>query len=361
MSFTDLKREQIKKYLLRKISVDDPDLIAKTMDAFGISVTTVKRYLREGLELGIIEISDEKACKYRLKAEEFSISLPIDNDIMSEDIIFSEHIAPMLYRCNDKAKRIWQYACPEIINNALEHSGGSKLYIHVVSDTLNTSVIISDNGLGTFTTILEYMRGHGWKNPRIEEALVELYKGKLTRDREHHSGEGIFFSSKMLDRFILWSDSLIYQSGCLAEQSVIQSHLAAYASRISEQSTTVIMQLENETDRDNTEIFSKYSDIDEGFIRTIIPVREACITSDPVARSQARRICSRLDEFKEVILDFINVDFMGQGFADELFRVYALAHPEVTLSPINMLPGVGRMIKHISRGEIAPNIRLQIQ
>jgi hypothetical protein len=360
MSFTEQKREQIKKYLLRKISVDDPDLIKKTMDAFGVSVTTVKRYLHEGLELGVIESSDERACKYRLKTEDFRISLSINQNNNREDNIFITHISPMLYRCNDRAKRIWQYACPEIINNALEHSQGSELNIHVISDTLNTSVIISDNGRGAFNTLLEYMRGHGWKNPRIEEALVELYKGKITRDREHHSGEGIFFSSKMVDRFILWSDSLIYQTGCFAEQSVIESHLAMYASRLSGHSTTVIMQLENETDRDNTEVFSLYSDVDEGFIRTKIPVREACITSDPVARSQARRICCRLDEFKEVILDFINVEFMGQGFADELFRVYAGAHPEVTLSPINMLPGVGRMIKHVSRGEIASNVNLEL-
>ena len=45
MSFTDLKRREIKNYLLRKIDEDVPALTSKVADAFGISATSVKRYL----------------------------------------------------------------------------------------------------------------------------------------------------------------------------------------------------------------------------------------------------------------------------------------------------------------------------
>jgi hypothetical protein len=118
------------------------------------------------------------------------------------------------------------------------------------------------------------------------------------------------------------------------------------------------MQLENETDRDSKEVFDMYADIDAGLIKTRIPIKEACITGEPVARSQARRICNRLDEFQEVILDFEKVEFMGQGFADEMFRVYAVAHPQVKLTPVNMLPDVARMIRHVSRGKVPENVNL---
>jgi hypothetical protein len=120
------------------------------------------------------------------------------------------------------------------------------------------------------------------------------------------------------------------------------------------------MTLENETDRDSKEVFDMYADVDEGVFRTHIPVKEACVTGDPVARSQARRICCRLEEFQEVILDFQNVEFMGQGFADELFRVYAGAHPHIILTPINMFPDVERMIRHVSRGNIPENVKLDL-
>ena len=35
---------------------------------------------------------------------------------------------------------------------------------------------------------------------------------------------------------------------------------------------------------------------------------------------------------------------MGQGFADEVFRVWAKQHPEVRLTPTNMNDGVALMI-----------------
>ena len=118
----------------------------------------------------------------------------------------------------------------------------------------------------------------------------------------------------------------------------------------------VYMEIENETERNIEEVFNLYTDIDEGFVKTRIPVKEACINGEPVARSQARRICDRLDSFKEVILDFSDVEFMGQGFSDELFRVYALAHPQVMLHPVNMLPNVARMVRHVARGNMPANV-----
>ena len=120
----------------------------------------------------------------------------------------------------------------------------------------------------------------------------------------------------------------------------------------------VMMTLENETGREAGKVFDTYADVDEGFMRTRIPVKEACITGEPVARSQARRICHRLEEFREVILDFSDVTMMGQGFADEIFRVYATEHPQILLRPVNMLPQVERMIRHVGRGKTAENIVL---
>lgn len=96
--------------------------------------------------------------------------------------------------------------------------------------------------------------------------------------------------------------------------------------------------LQNETSRKLSEAFNMYTDIDEGFIRTRIPVKEACLSEEPVARSQAQRICNRLDEFKEVILDFNRVEVMGQGFADEIFpRMYAF--PEIYFIKLKQLFG----------------------
>jgi STAS-like domain of unknown function (DUF4325) len=43
-----------------------------------------------------------------------------------------------------------------------------------------------------------------------------------------------------------------------------------------------------------------------------------------------------LEKFRTVTLDFEGVSAIGQAFADEIFRVYRAAHPDVAIVPINM-------------------------
>ena len=53
-----------------------------------------------------------------------------------------------------------------------------------------------------------------------------------------------------------------------------------------------------------------------------------------VSRSLARRILSNIDKFKVVFLDFENIETIGQGFADEIFRVFKNKHPEISVNSI---------------------------
>lgn len=48
------------------------------------------------------------------------------------------------------------------------------------------------------------------------------------------------------------------------------------------------------------------------------------------------------------MLDFAGIEDIGQAFADELFRVYALAHPQLELVPLNMTAQVERMWLRVS-------------
>lgn len=80
-----------------------------------------------------------------------------------------------------------------------------------------------------------------------------------------------------------------------------------------------------------------------------IILKEVCPYGNPVARSHARRILRDKDEFKEIIFDFNGIEFMGQGFADEIFRVFQNAHPDIVLRPINANEAVLGMIQHVIR------------
>ena len=67
----------------------------------------------------------------------------------------------------------------------------------------------------------------------------------------------------------------------------------------------------------------------------------------PVSISQAKRVCHRLERFEEVILDFEGVEWMGQGFAHQLFVVFANQHPEIQMIPVNMNEDVTKMHTHV--------------
>lgn len=358
MSFDSKKREEIKKYILWKISADDRELLAKTIDSFGISITSVKRYMKELTECGAITPQADCACGYCLTEYVAEENISLSGNQMEEDRLYAVLIEGNLKSCDTNALRIWQYVCAEMLNNAIEHSRGGNIHITVSRNALFSRIVIADDGVGVFQTLVEYMAEHGWSNPCAEDALIELYKGKFTSDASRHSGEGIFFSSKAVDEFAIWSGAKIYKCGYGKNIDVTEHRLLAYVSRIEKIGTVVMMTLENETPRRLSEVFNMYTSVEEGFVRTRIPVKEACLTGEPVARSQARRICNRLDEFREIILDFDRVEVMGQGFADELFRVYALAHPQVALCPINMVSEVEQMIRHVSRGQVPENVRM---
>lgn len=359
MSFTDKKRAEIEKYMFRKITLDDEKWMEKTMDSFGISVTSVKRYLKKAMENGAVEKRGDQVCGYALTEQIFEEYVKMSG-AEQEDRLYDRLFRERLAGCGVEAQKIWQYVCAEILNNALEHSGGTHIRIILKRNVLDTTVVIADDGAGVFRTLMAYMAEHGWQKPDEEDAIVELYKGKLTSDPAGHSGEGIFFSSKAVDTFAIWSGAKVYKCCGGSEHSVLESRILAYASRIDNIGSLVMMSLENETKRKLAEVFNMYADEDEGFVRTVIPIREACISGEPVARSQARRICNRLEQFREVILDFEGVEVMGQGFADEIFRVYAAACPQVILRPIHMRKEVCRMIRHVGRGKLAENVHLDV-
>ena len=111
------------------------------------------------------------------------------------------------------------------------------------------------------------------------------------------------------------------------------------------------MLIEKKSHLNISDIFNEYADPDKqpGFYKTRIPVKLMEYEGELLlSRSQARRLITRFDTFLEVILDFQGVTEIGQAFADEVFRVFRNAHPNVHLDPINCVPAVQRMIAYIS-------------
>ncbi len=106
------------------------------------------------------------------------------------------------------------------------------------------------------------------------------------------------------------------------------------------------MSLSNHSHKTAKEIFDTYANTEGVFVKTRIPLKNM-FDSSPVSRSQAKRVCNRLDKFREVLVDFEEVSWMGQGFAHEIFAVFAKRHPEITITPVNMNEDVEKMYNHV--------------
>jgi hypothetical protein len=160
---------------------------------------------------------------------------------------------------------------------------------------------------------------------------------------ERHTGEGIFFTSKAVDRFEIESGTLHW---------IVDNRFGDMTVRTLDspvKGTKVRVEIEQVTARELTDVFDEYTE-DFEFSRTRTIVKLFAIGTEFISRSQAKRLLHGITKFREVVLDFKDVDFVGQGFADEVFRIWIRQHPEVNLIPTNMSEPVAFMVERALRG-----------
>lgn len=226
------------------------------------------------------------------------------------------------------------YSASEIINNSIDHSGGRWVEVSVeFQEAATTAVRVHDDGIGALRRICE---DFAIESPR--DAIVQLEKGKLTSDPTNHSGEGIFFSSKAVSRFRLESQGVAWVVDNLVGDSAIgPSELR--------KGTLVTLVVVTGRVPELTQVFAQYTDPEDlAFDKTRTTIKLAAIGASLISRSQAKRVVARLESFKRAVLDFSSVDLVGQGFCDEIFRVFARSHPEIELDPIGMTEDVAFMV-----------------
>lgn len=236
----------------------------------------------------------------------------------------------------ENIRSIFAFAFSEMLNNAIEHSGSKSINISISLQDDTLFFIVEDSGIGAFRNIKKKKK----LNSEIE-AIQDLLKGKTTTMPKSHSGEGIFFTSKSADVFVL--DSFGYQ------MVVTDTDVEAKKIATLKRGTRVIYQIHKESDKHLNDIFKKYTNLtkgsDYGFDKTEIRVQLYIAGGIHISRSQARRILANLEKFKIILLDYENVPIVGQAFVDEIYRVFQNAHPNIEIQEENMSEGVRFMVE----------------
>lgn len=328
--------EEIRQFILDNVEHHPKDVVALTANAFDISRQAVNKHIKRLVEQNALLVRGSTKSRHYLlhPLVKWEHIYSLDGNL-AEDVVWRTDISEFVSDLPDNVIDIWQYGFTEILNNAIDHSSGNQVYIQVTKTATTTEIVIYDDGEGIFKKI---QRELGLLDER--HSVLELAKGKLTTDPDNHTGEGIFFSSRMFDDFAILSGSIDFShkydeiEDWILERQKFQS------------GTGVFMQLKNNTARTSKQIFDTFSsDDDYGFTKTVVPVRLTQYGDDKlVSRSQAKRLLARIEKFKTVIFDFDDVDSVGQAFADEIFRVFKMQHPDIDLIYLNANKPVQQMI-----------------
>ena len=336
MSNTNI--DQIKQYILKLIDAKDKDFAHKTVEYFGVSKSTVYNYVKKMCEENILKKVEKTTPPYQLVTVTYKFQYN-NNGSLGEDKIFRNDIQPLLQGYEKNVFSVWQYAFTEMMNNAIEHSMSSQIMVLFLANPLKTRIIIADNGIGIFKNIQSFLKDKKNETVTLDECVSLLFAGKFTTAESYHSGEGIFFTSHLMDEFFILSDDMFFSRDNFNDATVKSS------TGIS--STIVSMALSNQTKKTTKEIFDRFSDIEEGFIRTHIPIAHMFAYGNPISRSEARRLGALITEFKEITLDFSGVEEVGQAFCHELFVVWQRNNPDVILNIVNACEDVNFMIQRV--------------
>jgi hypothetical protein len=326
----------VDEFVFSEIDQHPKDLSRLVAERFGISRQAAAGHLRRLVRKGeLLPAGETRSRSYSLRVsaeERFALNVTPD---LEEHEVWSSRALPLLGDLKPNILSICNYGFTEILNNAKDHSEANAVQVWIQRTAANVVVWMNDDGVGIFEKIKRAVHLDDERH-----ALLELVKGKFTTDPARHTGEGIFFTSRMFDEFGILSGNLSLIHLREQEDWLIED-------REPTAGTSVRMQIAARSTHTDKEVFDKYvvDQDDYAFKKTHLLValsrREG---ENLVSRSQAKRLMARLERFSEVCLDFKGIASIGPAFADEVFRVFQSQHPDLKITAINESDEVRQMV-----------------
>lgn len=268
------------------------------------------------------------------RPEAVTITRPLQG--LSEDLLWKE-LSQASGDIPDPARRILGHGVTEMVNNAIDHSSGESVRVSLTDNGHDIEIVIADDGVGAFHHLAKHLA-----LPRADDALIEITKGKRTSAPERHAGEGLFFTLRAMDSGKVEANGLVVIARTEGDEETEFAHGVSDV----QVGTIVTLRISKNTPRRIADVFEKFSPVNQdtgvgNFVRTSVPVHLIRDDGLFVARSEAKRLAAGLESHERVELDLSHYDVIGQGFADELFRVWSADHPETELS----VRGANRIVR----------------
>lgn len=308
----------------------------------GLSRQYTAKNLKELVDKGLItKTGSTKGALYTLGGSPSAVNevkLVKSLKGLEEHLVYKEIELKMSLKkhLNKNAQSIAFYAFGEMLNNAIDHSKAEKVEVLARINDSSFEFTIRDLGVGVFYNIQKY-----FELDDEFEAVTWLLSGKKTTMPSRHSGEGLFFTSKISDLFSLKSHKALLKFN----NSKKDTSLAEIRNI---KGTEVTFSIRLQTKKKLGSVFNEYSNEDFNFdkSKSVLKISSGSVA---VSRSQARKMLASFDDFNHINIDLSGVEEIGQAFCDEVFRVYQLRYPEKLISWSNALPAVEFMIQRSLR------------
>jgi anti-sigma regulatory factor (Ser/Thr protein kinase)/biotin operon repressor len=336
-------QKDVKKIILSLLSKRSEVRVADIINKTGFSRAYINRFLQELKKDGVIVLIGKANNAHYVLAEKegetkrkiLSVRRILKNTALSEDFVLDDirQNSGIFLNLPQNTSNIVNYAFTEMLNNAIEHSQSKIIEIQMERTLTDIQFEVRDWGIGIFNNIIKKRK---LKNEF--EAIQDLLKGKQTTLPKEHTGEGIFFTSKVGDMLTIQSSrkKLIFNNAL--DDIFIKEAKKTIGTKVN-------FRVALKSKRNLSGVFKEYSDKAFSFAKTETKVSLYKIDTDFISRSQARRVLTGLEKFKTIVLDFKNVETVGQGFADEVFRVWHNHHPHIKINYQNANENILFMIK----------------
>ncbi len=356
----DTSKKDLKASILDILGKQGSIRVADIVATTGHSRAYVQRFFKELTEEGkMVRVGNANQARYvntdamaiaKAKKTILTFQRTFQREGLEEDRVFDmiKKETGIFLDLPKNVADILEYGFTEMLNNAIEHSQSADVRVSMkrpptgqAGDAAVVRFEVLDRGIGLFENLM-----HVRKLSNVQEAIQDLLKGKQTTMPERHSGEGIFFTRRAADAFMVTSSDRRLLFDNRRDDFTVATVPAMVGTKI-----TLVIDIDSP--RVLRDVFKPFTDEEFEFSTTEVTIHlyQPGGSVDFISRSQARRLLVGLEKFKKIILDFSHVATVGQGFADEIFRVWHRHHPDVIFETRNTNQDIDFMLSRARGNE----------
>src|SRR5438445_3351087 len=248
---------------------------------FGVTRQAVHFHMRKLHRDGLVRLLGKgRGAKWE---RNFSVRLKwaLNDAVPGEHIMWREMreaLGDALATLSKPTRSCLDYGVTEMLNNAIDHSRGSVVELACLVDEKTIEAVVADDGVGALQNVRKT-----FDLPTDLDAIAHIAKGQQTTAPDRHSGQGLFFTSKLFGFFELDSGTQSWKVDNLVDDATV-------APGSGRPGTQVRLRIAKNQTRRPKDVFDWFADLDSYDIdKTRIRVSLTDHGTGFISRSEAKR------------------------------------------------------------------------